>query len=104
MAEKSSIQALDRTQPELPLKQGRAGFLTHVYKRHGTSTLFAALNVFMGEVIGECKKRHRHLEFLSFVKIVEARTEKDKALHVIVDSYTTHKYEKVRNWLKKNPW
>ncbi|WP_445364817.1 IS630 family transposase [Microbulbifer sp. ANSA003] len=103
--EKSSIQALDRTQPGLPMKSGRAGPLTHDYKRHGTSTLFAALNVFTGEIIGACKKRHRHRhqEFLSFIKNVEARTEKDKALHVIVDNYATHKHEKVRNWLKKNP-
>lgn len=101
--EKSSIQALDRTQPGLPMKPGRAGTMTHDYKRHGTSTLFAALNVFTGEVIGECKKRHRHQEFLSFLKKVEAQTEKDKELHVIVDNYSTHKHEKVRNWLKKNP-
>lgn len=101
--EKSSIQALDRTQPGLPMKPGRAGTMTHDYKRHGTSTLFAALNVFTGEVIGECKKRHRHQEFLSFLKKVEAQTEKDKELHVIVDNYSTHKHEKVRHWLKKNP-
>lgn len=101
--EKSSIQALDRTQPGLPMKPGRAGTMTHDYKRHGTSTLFAALNVLTGEVIGECKKRHRHQEFLSFLKKVEAQSDKDKALHVIVDNYSTHKHEKVRNWLKKNP-
>lgn len=101
--EKSSIQALDRTQPGLPMKPGRAGTLTHDYKRHGTSTLFAALNVFTGEVIGECKKRHRHQEFLSFLKAVEAQTPEDKALHVIVDNYSTHKHTKVRNWLKRNP-
>lgn len=101
--EKSSIQALDRTQPGLPMKPGRAGTLTHDYKRHGTSTLFAALNVFTGEVIGECKKRHRHQEFLSFLKTVETQTPKDKELHVIVDNYCTHKHEKVRNWLKRNP-
>lgn len=101
--EKSSIQALDRSQPGLPMKPGRAGTMTHDYKRHGTSTLFAALNVFTGEVIGECKKRHRHQEFLSFLKTIEAQTVKDKALHVIVDNYATHKHAKVRNWLKKNP-
>lgn len=100
--EKSSIQALDRTQPGLPMKAGRAGTMTHDYKRHGTSTLFAALNVFTGEVIGECKQRHRHQEFLSFLKTVEAQTPKDKALHVIVDNYSTHKHVKVRNWLKRN--
>lgn len=101
--EKSSIQALDRSQPGLPLKPGRAGTMTHDYKRHGTCTLFAALNVFTGEVIGECKKRHRHQEFLSFLKTVEAQTPKDKELHVIVDNYSTHKHVKVRNWLKRNP-
>ena len=100
--EKSSIQALDRTQPGLPLKKGRAGTMTHDYKRHGTSTLFAALNVVTGEVIGECKKRHRHQEFLSFLKTVEKQTSKDLQLHVIVDNYATHKHQKVKNWLKRN--
>lgn len=101
--EKSSIQALDRTQPGLPMKRGRAGTMTHDYKRHGTSTLFAALNVFTGEIIGECKKRHRHQEFLSFLKTIEAQSPEDKELHVIVDNYATHKHEKVRRWLRKNP-
>lgn len=100
--EKSSIQALDRTQPGLPMKPGRAGTMTHDYKRHGTSTLFAALNVFTGEVIGECKQRHRHQEFLSFLKTVEKQTPADKELHVIVDNYSTHKHQKVKNWLKRN--
>ena len=100
--EKSSIQALDRTQPGLPMKQGKAGTMTHDYKRHGTSTLFAALNVFTGQVIGECKQRHRHQEFLSFLKTVEAQTPKEKELHVIVDNYATHKHQKVKNWLKRN--
>jgi len=100
--EKSSIQALDRTQPGLPLKKGRAGTMTHDYKRHGTSTLFAALNVQSGEVIGECKKRHRHQEFLAFLKTVEKQTPKDKSLHLIVDNYATHKHEKVKSWLKRN--
>lgn len=100
--EKSSIQALDRTQPGLPLKKGRAGTMTHDYKRHGTSTLFAALNVATGEVIGECKKRHRHQEFLSFLKTVEKQTPKDLQLHIIVDNYATHKHQKVRNWLRRN--
>ena len=100
--EKSSIQALDRTQPGLPMKPGRADTMTHDYKRHGTSTLFAALNVFTGEVIGECKKRHRHQEFLAFLKTVDAQTPKHKELHVIVDNYATHKHSKVRNWLKRN--
>jgi len=100
--EKSSIQALDRTQPGLPIKKGRAGTMTHDYKRHGTSTLFAALNVASGEVIGECKQRHRHQEFLSFLKIVEKKTPKEQELHLIVDNYSTHKHEKVKRWLSRN--
>lgn len=100
--EKSSIQALDRTQPGLPMKKGRAGTMTHDYKRNGTSTLFAALNVFTGEVIGECKQRHRHQEFLSFLKTVEKQTPKDLELHVIVDNYSTHKHQKVKNWLRRH--
>ncbi len=76
--------------------------MTHDYKRHGTSTLFAALNPMTGEVIGECKKRHRHQEFLSFLKPVEKQTPKDLELHLIVDNYATHKHEKVNNWLKRN--
>ena len=100
--EKSSIQALDRTQPGLPLKKGRAATMTHDYKRHGTSTLFAALDVFSGEVIGECKQRHRHQEFLAFLKTVDKQTPPDKELHVIVDNYSTHKHQKVKNWLARN--
>ncbi len=100
--EKSSIQALDRSQPGLPMKKGRAETMTHDYKRHGTSTLFAALNVFSGEVIGECKQRHRHQEFLSFLKTVDKQTRAEKELHVIVDNYATHKHQKVKNWLKRN--
>ena len=96
--EKSSIQALDRTQPGLPLKKGRAGTMTHDYKRNGTSTLFAALEVSTGEVIAECKQRHRHQEFLSFLKTVENQTPKDLKLHVIVDNYTTHRHQKAKNW------
>jgi transposase len=76
--------------------------MTHDYKRHGTSTLFAALEVFSGEVIGECKQRHRHQEFLSFLKTINKQTPRDKALHVIVDNYSTHKHEKVKDWLKRN--
>jgi transposase len=76
--------------------------MTHDYKRHGTSTLFAALEVQTGQVIGKCKKRHRHQEFLSFLKKVEKQTPSDKALHIIVDNYATHKHEKVKNWLKRN--
>lgn len=100
--EKSSIQALDRTQPGLPIKKGRCGTMTHDYKRNGTSTLFAALNTLTGEVIGECKSRHRHQEFLSFLKTVEKQTPKELEMHLIVDNYATHKHEKVRNWLKRN--
>jgi len=100
--EKSSIQALDRTQPGLPLKRGRCGTMTHDYKRHGTSTLFAALNTVTGEVIGACKKRHRHQEFLEFLKEVDKQTPKELDLHLIVDNYATHKHEKVKDWLKRN--
>ncbi len=101
--EKSSIQALDRTQPGLPMKKGRCGTMTHDYKRHGTSTLFAALNTATGEVIGECKKRHRHEEFLSFLKSIKEQTPSDLDIHIIVDNYATHKHENVRKWLKRNP-
>lgn len=101
--EKSSIQALDRTQPGLPIKKGRCATMTHDYKRHGTSTLFAALNTATGEVLGQCQKRHRHEEFLSFLKTVEKQTPKDLDLHLIVDNYATHKHEKVKSWLKRNP-
>jgi len=100
--EKSSIQALDRTQPGLPMKKGRCGTLTHDYKRHGTSTLFAALNTATGEVIGECKKRHRHEEFLSFLKRIEAQTPGELGIHIIVDNYATHKHDKVKKWLKRH--
>lgn len=100
--EKSSIQALDRTQPGLPMKPGRCETFTHDYKRHGTSTLFAALNVATGKVFGECKPQHRHQEFLSFLKKVEQQTDPDLNLHVIVDNYATHKHPKVKNWLKRN--
>lgn len=100
--EKSSIQALDRTQPGLPMKKGRAGTMTHDYKRHGTSTLFAALDVASGEVIGECKSKHRHQEFLSFLKTVEKQTPKELELHLIVDNYSTHKHENVKKWLTRN--
>lgn len=101
--EKSSIQALDRTQPGLPMKPGRCETFTHDYKRNGTSTLFAALNVATGEVFGECKARHRHQDFLSFLKKVDRHTQSDLALHVIVDNYATHKHQTVKNWLKRNP-
>ena len=100
--EKTSIQALDRTQPGLPLKKGRCGTVTHDYKRNGTSTLFAALDVATGSVTGECYQKHTHKEFLKFLKTVEAQTDQDKDLHIIVDNYSTHKHEKVRNWLQRN--
>ena len=100
--EKTSIQALDRTQPGLPLKKGRCGTVTHDYKRNGTSTLFAALEVATGSVTGACYQKHTHKEFLQFIKTVEGHTDKDKDLHIIVDNYSTHKHEKVRNWLKRH--
>ena len=100
--EKSSIQALDRTQPGLPLKPGRCETMTHDYKRHGTSTLFAALEIATGKVIGECKPKHRHQEFLAFLKTVEKQTPADLELHLIVDNYATHKHRKIKNWLKRN--
>ncbi len=101
--EKSQIQALDRTQPGLPLKKGRAGTMTHDYKRHGTTTLFAALNVATGEVIGSCMKRHRHQEFLRFLRQFDRATPKHLDVHLIVDNYATHKHAKVRAWLARHP-
>ena len=101
--EKSQIQALDRTQPGLPMKKGRAGTMTHDYKRHGTTTLFAALNVATGEVLGECYERHRHDEFLVFLKKLERQTPNDLALHLIVDNYATDKHPAVQAWLAKHP-
>jgi transposase/predicted DNA-binding transcriptional regulator AlpA len=101
--EKSQIQALDRTQPGLPLKKGRAGTMTHDYKRHGTTTLFAALNVLDGKVIGACMPRHRQGEFLKFLNKVEKETEREKQLHLIVDNYGSHKTKKVKEWLARHP-
>jgi transposase len=101
--EKSQIQALDRTQPGLPLKKGRAGTMTHDYKRHGTTTLFAALDVATGELFHECLPRHRHQEFLRFLRTVERQTDPDLDLHFILDNYATHKHPKVKAWLEKNP-
>ena len=100
--EKSSIQALDRSQPGLPMKKGRCGTMTHDDKRHGTSTLFAALNTATGEVIGECKTRHRHEEFLSFLKTVDTQTSSELALHIIVDNDATHKHANIKKWLKRH--
>jgi len=101
--EKSQIQALDRTQPGLPLKKGRAGTMTHDYKRHGTTTLFAALNVLDGRVIGECMPKHRQEEFLKFLKRIDKEAEQDKQLHLIVDNYGSHKTKKVKEWLARHP-
>ncbi|MCX7825347.1 MAG: IS630 family transposase [Verrucomicrobiae bacterium] len=101
--EKSQIQALDRTQPGLPMKKGRCGTMTHDYVRHGTTTLFAALNVADGKVIGGCFQRHRHEEFLRFLRQIDRQTPVELALHLIVDNYGTHKHERVRQWLAKRP-
>jgi transposase len=100
--EKSQIQALDRTQPGLPMKRGRAGTMTHDYKRHGTTTLFAALNVLDGTIIGRNMQRHRHQEFIRFLNAVEAQVPAGKAVHAIVDNYATHKHPKVRSWLARH--
>lgn len=101
--EKSQVQALDRTQPGLPLKKGRAATMTHDYKRNGTTTLFAALNVLDGHVISQCQQRHRHTEWLKFLKKIDRETPQDKALHLIVDNYATHKHPNVQKWLAKHP-
>jgi transposase len=103
MDEKSQIQALDRTQPGLPLKKGRASTMTHDYKRNGTTTLFAALNVLDGKVIGECLPRHRHIEFLRFLRRVDREVPKGLQIHMILDNYATHKHEQVELWLSKHP-
>jgi len=101
--EKSQIQALDRTQPGLPLKRGRCGIMTHDYKRHGTTTLFAALNVLDGRVIGRCMQRHRHQEFIRFLDAIEAEVPAGKLIHAIVDNYAVHKHPKVLQWLARHP-
>jgi transposase len=101
--EKSQIQALDRTQPGLPMKKGRAGTMTHDYKRNGTTTLFAALNMLDGRVIGTCMARHRHREFLRFLKLIDHHTPADLDLHLVVDNYATHKTPAVKRWLKAHP-
>jgi transposase len=100
--EKSQIQALNRTQPSLPMKKGRCGTLTHDYKRNGTTTLFAALNVLEGTVIGECMARHRHQEFLKFLRRLDREFPPEQQLHLVVDNYGTHKHEKVKNWLARH--
>jgi transposase len=101
--EKSQIQALDRTQPGLPMKRGRAGTMTHDYKRHGTTTLFAALNVLDGSVIGRCMQRHRHQEFIRFLNAIERAVPAGKLIHVVLDNYGAHKQAKVRHWLVRHP-
>ncbi len=101
--EKSQIQALDRTQPGLPIKKGRAETMTHDYKRNGTTTLFAAMNTLDGTLIGTCQQRHTHVEWLKFLKKIDRETPKDKALHLIADNYATHKHPVVQEWLAKHP-
>ena len=101
--EKSQIQALDRTQPGLPMKKGRCGTMTHDYKRNGTTTLFAALNVLDGTVLGRCMQRHRHQEFIRFLNAVEAAVPAGKLVHAIMDNYAAHKHPKVRAWLARHP-
>ena len=101
--EKSQIQALDRTQPGLPLKPGRNGTRTHDYIRHGTCCLFAALNAQTGEVLARCEKRHRHQEYLRFLRLIDKTTSKQLQVHLILDNYATHKHLKVKEWLKKHP-
>ncbi len=101
--EKSQVQALDRTQPGLPLKKWRAQTMTHDYKRNGTTTLFAALNVLDGQVIGQCQQRHTHAEWLKFLRKIDRETPKDKTLHLIADNYATHKHPVVQEWLNKHP-
>jgi len=102
MDEKSQIQALDRTQRSLPMKPGRAGTLTHDYKRHGTTTLFAALNVLTGTVIGQCLPRHRHEEFLRFLRRIDREVPKGLRIHMILDNYATHKHPDVATWLQRH--
>jgi transposase len=101
--EKSQVQALDRTQPGLPMKKGRAGTMTHDYKRNGVTTLFAALNVLDGRVIGQCQQRHTHVEWLKFLRQIDRETPKGKTLHLIADNYATHKHPVVQEWLAKHP-
>jgi transposase len=103
MDEKSQIQALDRTQPSLPMKPGRGGTMTHDYKRNGTTTLFAALDVLTGSVIGQCLPRHRHIEFLKFLRTIDRQVPQGLQVHLILDNYATHKHPNVERWLAKHP-
>lgn len=102
--EKSQIQALERIQKSLPLKNSHAKTQTHDYTRHGTTTLFAALNILKGEVIGACKERHRHVEFIAFLEKIDNAVAEKLEVHCIVDNYSTHKTEEVKEWLKNHPW
>ena len=101
--EKSQIQALDRTQPGLPIRKGRCGTMTHDYKRNGTTTLFAALELAEGKLIGMCMRRHRHQEWLKFLKLIDSQTPPEVDLHLIADNYFTHKTPQVQRWLKRHP-
>lgn len=101
--EKSQIQALDRTQPGLPIKKGRCGTLTHDYQRNGTTTLFAALSMLDGKVIGDCMPRHRHQEFIRFLKKIDSETPAGLNLHLVVDNYGTHKHPRVKSWIRRHP-
>ena len=101
--EKSQIQALDRTQPGLPLKKGRCGTMTHDYKRNGTTTLFAALEIAQGKVVGQCYARHRHQEFLKFLKRLDEEFPGEVKLHLVMDNYGTHSHPRVQSWLKRHP-
>jgi transposase len=101
--EKSQIQALDRTQPGLPIKPGRSGTMTHDYKRYGVTTLFAALNTLDGSVISTCMERHRHTEWLKFLRLIDKSVDETLDIHLIVDNYATHKHAKVQRWLKRHP-
>jgi transposase len=103
MDEKSQIQALDRTQPSLPIKPGRAGTMTHDYKRNGTTTLFAALDVLSGSVIGQCLPRHRHVEFLKFLRTIDREVPRGLNVHLILDNYAAHNHPNVKTWLAKHP-
>jgi transposase len=101
--EKSQIQALDRRQPGLPMKKGRCGTMTHDYKRNGTTTLFAALSMLDGKVIGDCMPKHRHQEFIRFLKKIDTKAPQHLDLHLIVDNYGTHKHQRVKQWLRRHP-
>lgn len=101
--EKSQVQALDRTQPGLPMKKGRSGTMTHDYKRNGTTTLFAALNALDGKIIATCAPRHRHQEWLKFLRLISKSTPQDKDLHLVIDNYSPHKHPEVQNWMRRHP-